>query len=144
MSKMIKTTIAAIAASSVVMSGMAVSTTASARTPQMAYQCEVTKSNSAKTGAVIGVVAGGLLGSQISKNEKGLGTVAGAVIGGLFGNKLGKDQGKDTCNKAEAAARNQAYDNRHYGYGAEPVRYDRYSSNRYQSGRNDNRYSSRY
>jgi len=136
MTKMIKTTIAAIAATSVVMSGMAVTTSASARTT---YQCEVTKANSAKTGAILGAVVGGLLGSQVAKNEKGLGAVGGAVVGGLLGNKLGKDQGKDTCNKAEAAMQQQRYEDRAYGYRNAPQRYNGYSH--YGNG---SRYGSRY
>ncbi|ESQ86296.1 hypothetical protein AEAC466_03605 [Asticcacaulis sp. AC466] len=46
------------------------------------------KKGSKTTGTVVGAVAGGALGSQISKNERGLGTVAGAVLGGVIGNKV--------------------------------------------------------
>lgn len=128
----------------VVTSGLIIGSTAAVMVPATAsarttYQCEMTKENSAKTGAVLGVVAGGLIGNQVAKNEKGIGTVAGAVLGGLLGNKLGKDQGKDTCNKAEDAMRQQRYDDRNYGYRSQPVRYDSYKH--YSNG---NRYSSRY
>ncbi|MGN6210075.1 glycine zipper domain-containing protein [Asticcacaulis sp.] len=128
----------------VVTSGLIIGSTAAVMAPATAsarttYQCEVTKENSAKTGAVLGVVAGGLLGSQVAKNEKGIGAVAGAVLGGFLGNKLGRDQGKDTCNKAEAAMERQRWEDRHYGYRSEPVRY-----NSYKHYRNDDRYGSRY
>src|SRR5690348_11013237 len=96
MSKIIKNTMTAVVTSGLIIGSTAAvmaPATASARTT---YQCEVTKSNNAKTGAILGAIAGGLLGSQVAKNEKGLGAVGGAVVGGLLGNKLGRDQGKDT------------------------------------------------
>jgi uncharacterized protein YcfJ len=40
------------------------------------------------TGTVAGAVLGGLLGSQVSKNERTLGTVAGAALGAWAGNQL--------------------------------------------------------
>lgn len=52
------------------------------------------KKGSNTTGTVVGAVAGGALGSQVSKNEKGLGTVAGAVLGGVIGNKVAKSNDK--------------------------------------------------
>jgi hypothetical protein len=53
------------------------------------------KQKEAKTnGTVIGAVIGGLVGSQISKNERGLGTVGGAVVGGVIGNNVGKSSVK--------------------------------------------------
>ena len=139
MSKFFKSTMTAVVTSGLIIGSTAavmVPATASARTT---YQCEVTKSNNAKTGAILGAIAGGLLGSQVAKNEKGLGAVGGAVVGGLLGNKLGKDQGKDTCNKAEEAMRQQRYEERNYGYRSQPVRY-----NSYKHYRNDDRYGSRY
>jgi uncharacterized protein YcfJ len=57
------------------------------------------KKGSNTTGTVVGAVAGGALGSQVSKNEKGLGTIAGAVLGGVIGNKVAK--GNDTCLNGE-------------------------------------------
>ena len=143
MSKIIKSTMKTFGAA-IVSTGLIIGSTAAVMAPTTAsarttYQCEVTKSNSAKTGAILGVIAGGLLGSQISKNEKGLGAVGGAVVGGLLGNKLGKDQGKDTCNRAEAAMHQQRYDDRNYGYSRQPVRYDSYKH--YSNG---DRYGSRY
>ena len=135
MKTLIKTTIAATAAASMILGGMVAPSVASAM-PQ-SYVCKAEKSENAKTGLVLGAILGGVLGSQVSKNEKGLGTVAGAVIGGAVGNKLGKDNGKANCEKIEEQAR---YDNS-YNYRSvynkhthryeqvrvyEPVRYDRY------------------
>lgn len=139
MSKIFKTVGAAVITSGLIVGSTAAvmaPTTASART---SYRCEVTKSNNAKTGTILGAIAGGLLGSQVAKNEKGLGAVGGAVIGGLVGNKLGKDQGKDTCNRAEAAMDRQRAEDHHYGYRSEPVRYTNY-----KTYSNDGRYGSRY
>ncbi|MFT4076309.1 MAG: glycine zipper 2TM domain-containing protein [Asticcacaulis sp.] len=52
------------------------------------------KKGSNTTGTVVGAVAGGAIGSQVSKNERGLGTVAGAVLGGVIGNKVAKSNDK--------------------------------------------------
>lgn len=53
------------------------------------------KKDSAKTaGTVIGALAGAALGSQISKNERGLGAVGGAVVGGAVGRHIGADSVK--------------------------------------------------
>jgi uncharacterized protein YcfJ len=57
------------------------------------------KKGSNTTGTVVGAVAGGALGSQVSKNEKGLGTIAGAVLGGVIGNQVGKSN--DRCLNGE-------------------------------------------
>lgn len=57
------------------------------------------KKGSNTTGTVVGAVAGGALGSQVSKNERGLGTIAGAVLGGVIGNQVGKTN--DTCLNGE-------------------------------------------
>jgi uncharacterized protein YcfJ len=40
------------------------------------------------TGTIAGALLGGLAGSQISKNERGLGAVAGAALGAWAGNQL--------------------------------------------------------
>jgi hypothetical protein len=52
--------------------------------------CYARKAEAKRNGTVIGAVLGGLIGSQISKNERGLGAVGGAVIGGVIGNSAGK------------------------------------------------------
>ena len=56
--------------------------------------CYQKQGDAKTTGTVVGAVAGGAIGSQGSKNERGLGTVAGAVIGGVIGRNIGKDSVK--------------------------------------------------
>ena len=132
MKTMIKATLSAVAVATMIAGSMTAPATASA-SPRTSYVCQAEKSNDSKTGTILGALIGGVLGSQVSKNEKGLGAVGGAVIGGVIGNKLGKDNGKATCNKIEA----QAHET--YGYG-QPYRSgysynsrsDRYEQVRYQ------------
>ena len=76
---------------------LAVATSAAAQdTDLRSYDgyCYVRSKQAKTTGTVIGVVTGGLIGSQISKNERGLGAVAGAAIGGVIGNKVARNGGK--------------------------------------------------
>lgn len=48
-------------------------------------------------GAIIGAVAGGVLGNQVGKGDgRKLATVAGAVGGGFAGNKIGTGGGSET------------------------------------------------
>ncbi|MBW8880849.1 MAG: glycine zipper 2TM domain-containing protein [Asticcacaulis sp.] len=47
--------------------------------------CYAKKESAKNTGTAVGAVAGGLLGSQVSKNERGLGAIVGAVAGGALG-----------------------------------------------------------
>jgi uncharacterized protein YcfJ len=51
--------------------------------------CYAKKDKAKTTGTVIGAIVGGLAGSQISKNERGLGAVGGAVVGGAVGRGIG-------------------------------------------------------
>lgn len=52
--------------------------------------CYQRKKDAGRNGAIVGAIIGGAIGSQVSKNERGLGTVGGAVIGGAIGNNAGK------------------------------------------------------
>lgn len=56
--------------------------------------CYAKETDAKKNGLIIGAIAGGLIGSQVSKNERGLGTVAGAVAGGALGRQIGKSSVK--------------------------------------------------
>lgn len=56
--------------------------------------CYAKKQADAKTGTIVGAVIGGLVGSQVSKHERGLGTVGGAVVGGAIGHQVGKSSAK--------------------------------------------------
>ncbi len=138
MKTLIKTTIAATAAASMILGGMVAPSVASAA-PQ-SYVCKAEKSNDAKTGMILGALIGGVIGNKAAKNERGLGTVAGAVVGGAIGNKLGKDHGKSTGNKIEEQARETYGYNSGYGYRTvynsrthryEQVRYTQYQPVRY-------------
>jgi hypothetical protein len=56
--------------------------------------CYQRKKDAGRSGAIVGAIIGGAIGSQVSKNERGLGTVGGAVIGGSIGNSAGKNSVK--------------------------------------------------
>lgn len=81
-----------------------------------AYRCKYEQKKSGKTGMIVGAVAGGLLGSQISKNERGLGTVGGAVVGGVVGNKVGKNHAKKKCVEETAYRTRTVYETDKYGH----------------------------
>lgn len=55
-----------------------------------------------QTGAIIGALIGGLAGSQISSNERGLGAVVGAGAGAAAGSYIG-------CNQQRARSYNSDY-----------------------------------
>jgi len=103
---------------------MALVVAAGSAVPAMAQDTDYdgycyTKQNNAKTtGTVVGAVAGGALGSQVSKNERGLGAVAGAVIGGVVGRNIGKNSVK--CLNGEY----YSYQNGYYSPASAPDGYD--------------------
>ncbi len=70
--------------------------------------CYVKQTEAKRNGLILGAVAGGLLGSQVSKNERGLGAVVGAVVGGAVGQNIGKNSVK--CYNGEYFA----YQGRYY------------------------------
>jgi hypothetical protein len=70
--------------------------------------CYIKQSEAKRNGLILGAVAGGLLGSQVSKNERGLGAVLGAVVGGAVGQNIGKKSVK--CYNGEYFA----YQGRYY------------------------------
>ncbi|ESQ82889.1 hypothetical protein AEAC466_15375 [Asticcacaulis sp. AC466] len=69
--------------------------------------CYAKKKDAQRNGTIIGAVIGGLVGSQVSKHERGLGTVGGAVIGGAIGNSAGKSSVK--CYNGEYYSYQGAY-----------------------------------
>ncbi len=79
--------------------------------------CYMKQADAKRNGAIIGAVAGGVLGSQVSKNERGLGTVLGAVIGGAIGSNAGKNSVK--CYNDEY----YSYQGRYYDPPAGPAGY---------------------
>ena len=72
---------------------------AHAQTAQYDGYCYAKKDDAKATGTVVGAIIGGALGSQVSKNERGLGTVGGAVIGGAIGRNVGANSVK--CQNGE-------------------------------------------
>jgi len=130
MTKIIKTTMAAVVTTGLILGSAIAPTMASARPYTKTEACAVTKQDAKNKGAIIGAIAGGLLGSQVSKNEKGLGAVVGAGAGYVIGSKIGKDQGKSTCKKVETYQEEARYERRgykqyrDYGYNDRNDRYD--------------------
>lgn len=114
MTKIIKTTMAAVVTTGLILGTAVAPTMASARPYSKTEACEVTKQDAKNKGAIIGAIAGGLLGTQISKNEKGLGAIVGAGAGYVLGGKVGQDSGKSTCKKVEAAREEARYERRGY------------------------------
>ena len=73
---------------------------------QSIFSCAA-EGNKQRGGAAIGAIAGGLLGSQVSKNERTLGTVIGAAAGAAIGSYVGCRMQTADQQRAYAAA-NQA------------------------------------
>lgn len=96
------------AAVALVSAGLIAGTVAIPQANAVSYVCKYEQKKSGRKGAVIGAIAGGLLGSQVSKNERGLGAVGGAVIGGVVGNKIGKNNAKRKCVE-QAAYRSETH-----------------------------------
>ena len=69
--------------------------------------CYAKQKDAKSEGALTGAIIGGLLGSQVSKNERGLGAVTGAVIGGAVGSNAGKSSVK--CYNGEYYAYQGSY-----------------------------------
>ena len=44
------------------------------------------------SGAIIGGLAGGVIGNQIARNDRAIGTIAGAAVGALIGNAIQKNR----------------------------------------------------
>ncbi len=94
MTKIIKTAAAAVIATGLIVSAVAVPQTAAAYTH---YVCKYEQKHDEHVGTAVGAIAGGLLGNALSGHNKTLGTVGGAVAGGYLGSKMGHDHGKSVC-----------------------------------------------
>ena len=78
--------------SALALTAVAIPTAAAAQDrPLGVIQCDA-PGNRQEIGAGIGAVLGGLLGSQISDNERTLGAVAGAAVGAGAGSYIGCNQ----------------------------------------------------
>ena len=111
MTHILKNAAVALVSAGIIAGSAAVPNIAEATT----YRCKYEQKQSGQKGAVVGAIAGGLIGSQISKNERGLGTVGGAVIGGLVGNKMGKSAAKKRCVDEVAYRERTTYETDRYG-----------------------------
>lgn len=131
MTKIIKTTMAAVVTTGLILTSAVAPTMASARPYTKTEACQVTKQDAKNKGAIIGAIAGGLLGSQVSKNEKGLGAVVGAGAGYVIGSKVGKDQGKSTCKKIQNQQEEARYERRGYKQYRDYGYNDRYDDRRW-------------
>ncbi|MFT4074738.1 MAG: glycine zipper 2TM domain-containing protein [Asticcacaulis sp.] len=112
MTRILKTATAAIVSLGLIAGSAVVPNIADAQTY---YRCKYEQKKAGNKGAVIGAIAGGLLGSQISKNERGLGTVGGAVVGGYAGSKIAKNSAKRRCVDEVAYRTRTTYETDRYG-----------------------------
>ena len=94
MSKIVNTTLAAAAALAALVT--AVPSVSMAQQANGITHCDAPGGRQ-RAGALIGAVAGGLLGSQVSDNERTLGAVVGAGAGAAAGSYIG-------CNQQRARA----------------------------------------
>ncbi len=99
MSKLLNRSAVVLVAASLLTPLAVVPTSASAYTR---YVCKYEQKRREHTGAVVGTITGALIGSQLSKHERGLGAVAGGVAGAAIGSKMGHDSGKKACLQAAA------------------------------------------
>ncbi len=72
--------------------------------------CYQATESSGKGHPVTGAVVGAAVGSQVSKNERGLGALGGALIGGAIGNKVGKHKDAGCMNGDYYAFEGTYYD----------------------------------
>lgn len=126
--------IAAVSATALALVGAAAVATPSAAQPYgygySAYEaCRAKKSDSGATGAVIGGLAGAVLGSQVAgRGDRTEGAVIGGLAGVLLGNSIGRSSARssDTCDARDysRAAYRRAYVADRYGYDYRDYRYD--------------------
>jgi uncharacterized protein YcfJ len=133
-------TIAALSATALTLVGAASAATPSFAQPYGygAYEtCRAKKSDSGTTGAVIGGLAGVVLGSQVAGRGD---RTEGAVIGGLAGVLLGNTVGRSSAKSSDACeARNYRahYRRAYYDRGGDYDRYDRFGARNYGYGYRD-------
>ena len=85
------------------------------------------------TGAVVGALAGGVIGSNLAaRHHRDSGTVAGAVLGGVIGSQVGKSADGVRCYDDDQSYNdNQSYDDDGYrpdGDDRYPAGYDRHDT----------------
>lgn len=107
--------------------------------------CQQKKHDSGTTGAVLGGIAGALLGSSLASHHDGRtgGALIGAVAGAALGNNIGRSSAHSsaTCDGyvRQGYYGGRSYDSayyrasdRNYGYYATPYRYDQRYDQRYR------------
>jgi hypothetical protein len=104
------------------------------RIPQ---ECQQQLNNQRLTGAVVGGIAGALLGRSVSARQSRTGAGAiGAVVGAIAGSEVAR--GRLTCDDAYRSQQSYRTDDRRYGY--DDRRYDNrgyHDNRRYQPSSND-------
>lgn len=89
--------------------------------------CQARQHDSGATGAIIGGLAGALLGSSVASHHgnRAGGAAIGGVAGALLGNSIGRSSGKssETCQARD-------YESRDYGYSAPYAQGDAYAGDR--------------
>jgi surface antigen len=91
-------------AASTLTAGLALPQAASAKPLGGLFSCDA-GGGKQEVGGVLGAGAGALLGSQISKNERGLGAVVGAAAGAVIGSKIGCAMQSTDKARAESATK---------------------------------------
>ena len=125
--------LAAVSAAALALAGAAATTTPASAQPYGygAYEaCRDKKSDNGTTGAVIGGLAGAVLGSQVAgRGDRTEGAVIGGLAGVLLGNVVGRDSAKSS-NACEARDYRASYRRAYV-----PARYDgRYGYRDYRYG----------
>jgi hypothetical protein len=130
---------------SVAAGALAAPTISSAQPYRYYDDCRVSEHSNGAAGAVIGGIAGALLGSSLAPHHgnRAGGAAIGGVTGAIVGNSIGRSSGKSNCYSQGyyRDGRYYSYDSR--GYYAPTYSYPTYSYNgRYYSS--DPRYSGYY
>ena len=90
--------------------------------------CRVREHSNGAAGAIIGGIAGALLGSSVAPHHgnRAGGAAIGGVAGAVIGNSIGRSSAKDN-----SYACNGYYDRRYYGTYSAPTYYDNRYDGRY-------------
>jgi uncharacterized protein YcfJ len=106
--------------------------------------CQDSRHSNGATGAVLGGIAGVLIGSNLASHHGGRagGAALGGVAGALLGNSIGRSSANSSCDGYYATRyEHRGYDNSRYGYAD-----GRYDTGHYDNGRYgyDSRYAQPY
>ena len=141
-----KRTFTAVLAATVAAGAMATPLAVSAQPygdPNYRSDCQIKKKKGSTNGAIIGALAGAVLGSQVSgRGARTEGSAVGAVAGGVVGSQIGRSSAKNS----DACLRQGYYDNRqgYRTYGQTYYYRDGFYDTSGQWHRYDRRYSRAY